>query len=145
MRTLTLRAIDIGRHSVGMRFGVGELGFSTTYWYEDLDLHALAAAHGDEQLRRLLFHVAIFEAAKLCSLRPTHLDLGPHAKFWTPALAELWRAVLRGVWAQWRHDHDDPDYRAAVEQQRRLYDTTHRALFGRDYPGGQPAAGEHRQ
>lgn len=110
MRTLTLHAIDVGRHSAALRFGLGELVFSTTYWYEGVDFHALAGVYGAEAVQRLLFHVAAFEAAKLCSLRPDRLELGAYAKFWTPALATLWRAVLRGVWAQWRHEHDDPDY-----------------------------------
>lgn len=109
-RVLSLQAILVSRHAATFRFGLDDLSFSTTCWYEDVDLLALAAVHPDDAVLRLLFHVAVFEAAKLCSLRPDVLDLGPHARFWTPALATLWRDVFRNVWAQWRYEHDDPDY-----------------------------------
>ncbi|MDC0669547.1 hypothetical protein [Nannocystis radixulma] len=109
-RVLSLRGLAVARHAVRFSFEFAELGFASTYWYEDVDFHALAASHSEEALRRLLFHVAAFEAAKLCSLRPDRLDLGAYARFWTPALARLWRVFFREVWAQWRYENDDPEY-----------------------------------
>lgn len=109
-RILALEAISHSRHAAVFRYALGDLSFSTTCWYEGVDLHALAAAHPGDALPRLLFHVAVFDLAKLCSLRPDRLELGAYARFWTPALAELWRTVLREVWAQWRYEHDDPHY-----------------------------------
>lgn len=124
-RVLRLDGIQRGRHAVCLRFGFADLQFSTTYWYEKVDLDALATAHGEEALQRLLFHVAVFEAAKLCSLRPDRLELGAFARFWTPALESLWRVVFREVWAQWRYENDDPDYFGP-------------AIDARDASGGAP-------
>lgn len=95
---------------VRFEFAVDDLSFSTSIWYEDVDLTALARDHGDEAIQRLLLHVAVMEAAKLCSLRPARMELGAYARFWTPALASLWREVFRNVWAQWRYENDAPDY-----------------------------------
>lgn len=108
--TLTLRAIERSRHAVFLRFGLGELSFSTSYWYQDVDFHALAHAYSAEAVERLLFHMALFEANKICSLRPGRFELGAYARFLTPELAALWRTVFRNVWAQWRYENDDPDY-----------------------------------
>ncbi|WAS94779.1 hypothetical protein [Nannocystis punicea] len=109
-RVLRLRGLDFARHSVRFAFAVDGLTFSTTYWYEDVDFDALAAAHSREALQRLMFHVAALEAAKLCSLRPQRLCFGAWARFWTRELAALWRALFREVWAQWRYENDDPGY-----------------------------------
>jgi hypothetical protein len=108
--TLTLLAVERARHALFLRFGFEELRFSTTYWHQDVDFHALAAAHSAEAVERLAFHVALFEANKICSLRPARFDLGPYARFLTPELEALWRTVFRNVWAQWRYENDDPDY-----------------------------------
>lgn len=110
VRTVTLESMQRGRHAVCFRFACDDLRFSTTYWYESVNLDALAAAHSEAAVERLLFHVAAFEAAKLCSLRPERLDFGAYARLWTPALDSLWRAVFREVWAQWRVENDDPEY-----------------------------------
>lgn len=108
--TLTLLSVERARQAVFLRFGFEELRFSTTYWYQDVDLHALAAQYSDEAVERLLFHIALFEANKLGSLRPRLFDLGPYARFLTPELETLWRTVFRYVWAQWRYENDDPAY-----------------------------------
>ncbi|MGH9896416.1 MAG: hypothetical protein ACREA0_31355, partial [bacterium] len=107
---ITLRSIEVARRAVFFRFGVDGLTFSTTYWYEDVDFHALSAQCSEEDVQRLVFHSALFEINKLCSLRPDRIDLGDYARFLTPELEELWRTVFRKVWAQWRYEHDDPSY-----------------------------------
>ena len=43
----------------------------------DVDLPALEERCGRDFLERIYFHIAAFEANKLCSLRPARLDLGP--------------------------------------------------------------------
>jgi UDP-N-acetyl-alpha-D-muramoyl-L-alanyl-L-glutamate epimerase len=43
-------------------------------------------------------------------LKPDSIDLGAWAHMLTPELASLWRTVFRNVWAQWRWEHDLPDY-----------------------------------
>jgi hypothetical protein len=109
-RTLRLEGYRRSRHQLTVGFAFDDLFFSNSFWYADVDLRRLEERFGRDFLERIYFHVAAFEANKLCSLRPARLDLGPFARFHTPAFEEVWRTVLRRVWAQWRYQHDDPDY-----------------------------------
>ncbi|HMV48620.1 MAG TPA: hypothetical protein PLD20_07030 [Blastocatellia bacterium] len=113
MRILTLESIDVGRRAVFCRFGLGDLRFSTSLWYEDIDLEALGR-HSPEGLRRLIFHIGLFELNRFCSLRPDGVRLGRWAGYLTPALENLWREIFRKVWAQWRYENDDPTYDGPV-------------------------------
>ncbi len=107
---VSLEEICHSRHQVALRFAVDGLSFTTSLWYREVDLEALARDYGAPALRRLLFHVALFELNKICSLRPESVELGPFADLWTPALEALWREVFLKVWAQWRFENDDPSY-----------------------------------
>lgn len=109
-RTVALESLEHSQHAVFLRFRYEDLRFSTSYWYQDLDLHELAAVHSPEAVERLLFHLALFELNKLCSLRPTHVALGAYRRFLTAELLALWQTVFAQVWAQWRYENDDPDY-----------------------------------
>lgn len=107
---LSLEGVSHSRHQVVLRFGVDGLSFTTSLWYRQLDLDQLAGEYGPEALRRLLFHIAVFELNKVCSLRPESVELGSFADLWTPALEALWREVFLKIWAQWRYENDDPSY-----------------------------------
>jgi hypothetical protein len=85
--------------------------FSTSIWYGDVDLEELSRRLGAECFERLAFHIAAFEINKLASLSPTHISFGPYARFVTRGFWELWSTVLYKVWAQWRYEHDLPDWR----------------------------------
>jgi hypothetical protein len=113
MRLLTLQSIEHGPRALFLRFGLDRLRFSTSVWYEGAALDALQR-ESPEGAARLFFHVALFELNKLCSLRPDGVALGPYARFLTPALEDTWRQILRGVWAQWRFENDDPGYDGPV-------------------------------
>ena len=53
---LRLDDVQRGRHAVNFRFALAELRFSTTYWYESVDLDALlAAARTGGEIRRFSF------------------------------------------------------------------------------------------
>ena len=106
MRTLRLLELRRARDHIGATCGLDDLRFHFTVWYEDVDLDALARAHGDELLDRLAFHVAMFQINAACSLRPDAIELGPWARFATARFVELWRTVFTRVWAQWRWEHD---------------------------------------
>jgi hypothetical protein len=90
-------------------YGVGAHRFSTSLWWEGLDLDALAVTIGPDALRRLVFHIAAFEAMKGASLRPDTFDLGPFGDLGTERFRDLWSTVLRHVWGQWRYEHDLAD------------------------------------
>lgn len=108
-RTLSIESIRWSAHQLVLRFALGDLLFSTTYWYPDVDLRGLEARFGRDLVERLFVHVALFEINKIASLRPAALDLGPYAHHHTAALEALWRRIFTEVWAQWRYENDLPD------------------------------------
>ncbi|HSE39832.1 MAG TPA: hypothetical protein VLH08_03640, partial [Acidobacteriota bacterium] len=75
-----------------------------------VDFHALEKEYGSEFLERIYFHILAFTANTLVSLRPATFDPGPYKKFCTSEFWSLWKSVIRGAWAQWRYEHDLPDY-----------------------------------
>lgn len=111
MATLTFEPVHRGRRHVVLRYGVGDLHFSTTYWYDDVDFVALTARYGESFLRRLEFHLLAFEANKAASLAPTAIDPGPYADLVTAEFWALWETMFHHVWGVWRLENDRPDYR----------------------------------
>ncbi len=106
MRALRLTEIAIASRCISCACALDDLRFHATVWYDDVDLTTL-----DRDLaERLAFHVALFQLNAVCSLRPDVIDLGAYARHLTPELRTLWRTIFRHVWAQWRYEHDDPDY-----------------------------------
>jgi hypothetical protein len=110
MRVLRLVDLHRGRDCIAITCAIDDLRFHTTIWYAGVDLDALARAHGAERVDRLAFTAALFQLDALVSLRPDAIALGRWARWLTPRLAALWHAVVAGVWAQWRYEHDLPDY-----------------------------------
>jgi hypothetical protein len=109
-RVLWLGNYRVSPHQLSLEFGVDALRFTTSYWYGDVDLLAIERALGRSYFRKLVFHIAAFEANKLGSLAPDCFDLGPFADLYTDAFERLWRTIFRRVWAQWRYEHDRPFY-----------------------------------
>lgn len=108
MSTLWLGEPTRTRHQLSLIYGLDDLRFETALWYGDVDLLALEEIYGPELMGRLYFHIHVLEASKLISLRPEVMDLGPGARFHTTAFEGLWRAIVHGVWAQWRFENDLP-------------------------------------
>jgi hypothetical protein len=107
-RAFVIERLARARHQLVIAYRLGSLSFSTTYWYPDVDLLALEARFGADFMERVHLHTALFEGAKLTSLRPDAIDLGPYARHHTLAMESLFRAIHRGVWAQWRYENDLP-------------------------------------
>ena len=84
--------------------------FTTTYWFDTVDLSLLEARFGQPLMEEIYFHIAAFELNKLCSLRPKAIDWGPYGRFVDAEFWDLWSTVFRNVWAQWRYENDDPEY-----------------------------------
>jgi hypothetical protein len=110
VRALRLLEIRRARDHVAVTCGVDDLRFHFAVWYQDVDLDALARTHGDALVDRLAFHIAMFQINAVCSLRPDVIELGPYRRFATARFMELWRTVVRRVWAQWRWEHALPGY-----------------------------------
>ncbi len=111
MRILRLIEIQRARDHVAVTCGLDDLRFHFSVWYQDVDLDELVRVHGYELVDRLTFHIAMFQINAVCSLRPDVIELGPYARFATARFVEVWKIVFRRVWAQWRWEHDLPDYR----------------------------------
>ena len=111
MGRLVLEAVARGRRHLVLRYAVGDLHFSTTYWYDDVDLFELEERHGDDVMRKLYFHLLAFEANKAGSLAPTEIDAGPYDDLVTDSFWDLWETLFRNVWGVWRLENDLPDYR----------------------------------
>jgi UDP-N-acetyl-alpha-D-muramoyl-L-alanyl-L-glutamate epimerase len=108
--TLVLREIRRGRNYVAATCALEDLTFTFTVWYEDVDLAELADRYGIELMDRIAFHIAMFQINAVCSLHPEYVDLGLYARFATSRFMALWREVFDRVWAQWRWQHQLPDY-----------------------------------
>jgi hypothetical protein len=111
VKRLSIERMERARRQLRMYFRLDDLGFTTSYWYDDADLFDLdERRYGAAFMRKVYFHIAAFEVNKIVSLRPDVLDLGPFADLHTPAFETLWRTIFHNVWAQWRYEHDLPDY-----------------------------------
>jgi UDP-N-acetyl-alpha-D-muramoyl-L-alanyl-L-glutamate epimerase len=108
---LVLEPVVHGRRHLVLRYGLGDLRFSTTYWYDDVDFFELEARYGDDAMRNVLFHLLAFEANKAASMAPTTIDAGPYADLVTDTFWDLWETLFRNVWGVWRWENDLPDYR----------------------------------
>jgi len=93
-----------------MLFGLDEHQFAKTYRYPDVDLIGLEQRFGRENIERIYFHIAAFEAMPLASLQPESFDLGPFSRFYSSRFESLWRTVFRKAGAQWRYENNLPDY-----------------------------------
>lgn len=103
--------IEVAARQLVLNYGIDDLAFNTTYWYgPEVDLYALRARYGQDYLDWLLFHILAFEANKVLSLGPRTLDPGPWARFISADFIALWSRIGNKVWAQWRYQHNRPDY-----------------------------------
>lgn len=98
------------RHQLSVQFGLDDLHFTASYWYGEVDFYELEKKYGAAFMERIFFHIAAFTANTLVSLCPDTFDPGPYARLCNDSFRELWNATVRGVWAQWRFEHNRPDY-----------------------------------
>lgn len=104
MRTLALQNIEIAKDRISATCRIDDLSFTFSIWYQDLDLTQLP------DIERIAFHVAMFQINAVASLAPDNISVGDYAHFASPAFVKLWRTAFEKVWAQWRWEHQRPDY-----------------------------------
>lgn len=108
---LSLQHISWSGRQLNIWWAVDELSFTTTMWFETVDFRRLEAQLGGDAVASLAFHIAMFEIDKGASFAPSRLTIAdPWHDLLSDDLFELWRVVIRNVWAQWRYEHDLPDY-----------------------------------
>lgn len=129
MVSLKLEQITRARSSLHFAYSTADLRFSTAYWYQEIDFYHLERKFGPSFMERLYFHIAVFEINKFVSLKPDAIAFGRYSRYWTEALAELWRDILANAWAQWRYENDLPEYHGptlpTVDSSPRLEAMTH--------------------
>jgi UDP-N-acetyl-alpha-D-muramoyl-L-alanyl-L-glutamate epimerase len=109
VRLLRLVEVLRAKDRIAATCAIDDLTFTFSIWYEDVDFDELAQRY-PELMERLTFHIAMFQINAVASLAPDAISLGEYARFATPAFVELWRTVFKNVWAQWRWEHQRPDY-----------------------------------
>lgn len=108
---LSLKDISWSGRQLNIGWGVDGLSFATAIWFETVDFGRLENQVGADAVASLAFHIAMFEINKGASFAPSRLTIAePWRGMLTDELFELWRVVIRNVWAQWRYEHDLPDY-----------------------------------
>lgn len=111
MTTLVFEPVQRSQRQIVLRYRVGEMHFSTSYWYDTVDFHQLDERYGPAFMRVVDFHILAFEANKAASLAPDAIDFGPYADLVTDDFWNLWETIFHNVWAVWRFENDLPDYR----------------------------------
>jgi hypothetical protein len=124
VRRLVFEPVVRGQRHLVLRYGVGDLRFSTTYWYDDVDFVELEARHGGDAMRTVYFHLLAFEANKAGSLAPTEIDVGPYDDLVSDSFWALWETLFRNVWAVWRWENDLPGYRLPRPATPHVVDTS---------------------
>nr|VFJ86173.1 MAG: hypothetical protein BECKLFY1418B_GA0070995_100213 [Candidatus Kentron sp. LFY] len=108
--TLWIAPYTRSENQLSISFGIDDLRFSTSYWYNDVSLIELEHRFGIEYMEKIYFHIIAFEANKLVSLKPDLFHLGVFEKYHTPEFEKLWLDIQRNVWGQWRYENNLPDY-----------------------------------
>ncbi len=98
------------RHNLTFLYQYHEITFTTTLWYSTVDFHQLEEEYGQEYMGKLYFHILLFHGLKILSLKPTHLDLGEYAKYWSPQLQKVWERSVEQCLGQWRYESGNIDY-----------------------------------
>ena len=112
---IVLKFLDCTRskHNLTLLYQYNEITFTTTLWYSTVDFHQLEAEYGQEYMEKIYFHILLFHGLKILSLKPTHLDLGKYAKYWTNNLQKLWQISVEQCLGQWRYETGNLDYQGA--------------------------------
>lgn len=111
MNALVFEPAARSARQIVLRYRVGELRFSTAYWYDTVDFDQLTDRYGEAFMRWMDFHLLAFETNKALSLGPTVVDFGPYTDLVTEPFWNLWETIFHNVWAVWRYENDLPDHR----------------------------------
>ena len=98
------------KHNLTFLYQYDEIVFTTTLWYDSVDLYQLEAKYTQEYLENVYFHIFLFQGLKILSLKVTHLDLGDYSGYWNQQLQELWETSVDRLLMQWRYESGNLDY-----------------------------------
>lgn len=80
--------------------------FPTILWY-GFNLEELHAYYGDEIMERVYFHIAAASLLKLCTLKPTTIQISDKlARHYTVHFQEFWKLFVVQTLGQWRYENE---------------------------------------
>ncbi|XP_074658963.1 UDP-N-acetyl-alpha-D-muramoyl-L-alanyl-L-glutamate epimerase-like [Tubulanus polymorphus] len=110
MATVTLKNYTRSKHQISMVYGVDDLQFTTSFWYNDVDFYLLENLYGERFMHWFYFNLVAFEMNKLQSVRPKYVDFGEYERFHTAEFERIWRRHFRGAYSQWLYQNDLDTY-----------------------------------
>lgn len=108
---LWLGNYTVSEHQLTLNYGLNDMKFNCTYWFDHLDFFKIRERFGIELFERIIFHSIAIESLKVCSLKPDYMKLGAFEKYYTEDFEKMWRKIFVNVWGQWRYQNNFPDYR----------------------------------
>lgn len=109
-RRIWIEPVYRSKRHLSMTYGIDDLRFETAYWYNDVDFYELEDRYGADYMAWVYFHLLMFEANKLWSLKPATIDLGVYERFHSAEFEQFWRIISHKAWTEWRYDQNLPDY-----------------------------------
>ncbi len=98
--TLKIDNIHVDGKELVINYSVDEHTFRTEIFYEDVDFNTLVEKYSQAYVDKLVFHIALVEAMKFCSLAPKVFDLTAYSSFMTAETDELFTLLFNKIFAQ---------------------------------------------
>ncbi len=97
---LKIESMKIDSKELIFDYSVDEHVFRTEIFYEDVDFDKLIEKYSPEFIDNIVFHIALLEAMKFCSLAPRIFDLDKYSSFMTPETEPLFTLLFNKIFAQ---------------------------------------------
>ncbi len=90
-----------------MSFGVDEMTFSTSVWYDSsVDLYELDRVYGSHFMLKVYFPILAFKAATGLSLAPHEMEFRSNKHLATKEFVEFWKGWIHNGYGQWRFENN---------------------------------------
>ncbi|MEZ4630210.1 MAG: hypothetical protein R2880_05800 [Deinococcales bacterium] len=110
MRILKLESFSRTSNTLAYRASLDGWVFNSSFDYNSVDFLALEESFGPAVMERIYFHIVAFDINRLVSLKPDVIDFGIFQPWADDNFIKLWQSIIRGVWAQWRYENNEPHY-----------------------------------
>ncbi len=103
---LSIENIQVDGNELVINYAVDQHTFRTEIFYEDVTFSRLTLLYGKEFVDRLVFHIALLEGMKFCSLAPRAFDLHPYSRYITADTEQLFSLLFNKIFAQHKWEND---------------------------------------
>lgn len=107
---LAIVNIKIDTKELIFDYAVDEHSFRTEIYYEDVDFNKLINMFGKDYVDKLVFHIALLEGMKFCSLAPKTFNLEEYSQYITTDTVELFSNLFNKIFAQHKWENDLAHY-----------------------------------